>query len=57
MFDYEGVRNLEIFGIKKYQDAIYRGELINGKRNGWGVMFYKKNRVYEGQWLGDVRHG
>ena len=48
MFDYDSTKKLEIFGIKKYQDAIYRGELINGKRNGQGVMFYKKNRVYEG---------
>ena len=27
IFDYETVRKLEHFGIKKYSDAIYRGEL------------------------------
>jgi len=48
IFDYEQVKKSEGFGIKKYQDAIYRGELAKGKRNGWGVMYYKKNRVYEG---------
>ena len=37
VFDYEEVKQHENFGIKKYQDAIYRGELQNGKRNGLGV--------------------
>lgn len=57
MFDYNELKQLENFGIKKYSDAIYRGELGNGKRHGKGIMFYKKNRVYEGDWLNDVRHG
>lgn len=50
LFDYEEIRKSELFGIKKYQDAIYRGYLANGKRHGWGIMFYKKIRVYEGEW-------
>jgi hypothetical protein len=58
IFDYEGgVRKSERFGVKKYSDAVYKGELQNGKRNGLGVMIYKKNRVYEGEWLNDLRHG
>jgi len=48
MFDYEEVKKSEGFGIKKYNDAIYRGEIIEGKRDGFGVMVYRKNRVYEG---------
>ena len=48
IFDYEEVRKDETFGLKKYQEAVYRGQLLNGKRNGFGVMQYKKNRVYEG---------
>ena len=43
----------EAFGIKKYQDAVYRGEIEAGRRHGFGVMVYRKNRVYEGQWLED----
>jgi len=27
---------------------VYRGELVNGYRHGYGVMVYRKNRVYEG---------
>ena len=55
MFDYHIVRKGESFGIKQYSDAIYRGELVGGKRQGVGVMLYKKNRVYEGEWVADLR--
>jgi hypothetical protein len=48
VFDYDSMRKSENFGIKKYADAIYKGEIQNGKRNGNGIMQYKKNRVYEG---------
>ena len=57
MFDYESLKAVEQFGIKKYQDAVYRGELESGRRNGVGVMVYRKNRVYEGSWVDDVREG
>ncbi len=40
-----------------FKDAVYRGELVNGKRTGMGVMLYKKARLYEGFWAGDNRHG
>lgn len=55
VFDYNDIKKGENFGMKKYQDAIYRGIIINGKRHGKGIMFYKKNRVYEGDWENDVR--
>jgi len=48
MFDYDQIKSSETFGIKKYNDAIYRGELMEGRRHGYGVMVYRKNRVYEG---------
>ena len=48
MFDYPKIQQSENFGIKKYADAIYRGQLLNGKREGYGVMVYRKNRIYEG---------
>ena len=50
MFDYEQIKNQDNYGIKKYQDAVFRGELKEGKRHGFGVMVYRKNRVYEGTW-------
>jgi hypothetical protein len=48
VFDYELLRQANEFGMKQYNEAIYRGELVNGKRNGLGVMQYRKARVYEG---------
>ena len=40
---------------RKYPDALYMGQLGNGKRNGKGVMRYKNGRQYEGEWDQDVR--
>lgn len=58
MFDYEQIKQSEFFSMKKYQDSFYRGEVNDhGQREGYGVMVYRKNRVYEGQWLCDLRHG
>ena len=54
MFDYEAIKMLPNFGIKKYADSVYRGELDdNNQRAGYGVMVYRKNRVYEGMWFND----
>lgn len=56
MFDYEAIKQLPNFGIKKYADSVYRGELDeNNQRSGYGVMVYRKNRVYEGMWFMDQR--
>lgn len=33
------------------------GEKSKDKRNGWGVIIYKSGRVYEGQWVDDIRNG
>jgi len=56
MFDYEEIKSSEYFGIKKYADSVYRGQLTeDNKREGFGVMVYRKNRVYEGTWEGDHR--
>ena len=48
VFDYEVLKQGENFGLKKYNDAVYRGELTEGKRHGMGVMVYRKARIYEG---------
>lgn len=59
-FDYHDiVENSEDFGVKKFKDAIYRGELDQetGKRHGKGVIVYKNGRTYEGEWICDKRQG
>ncbi len=48
--DWEQLKKSEDFGIKKYNNALYKGELVNGKREGRGVMRYRDGRVYEGHW-------
>lgn len=48
VFDYELLKQSENYGIKRYAEAIYRGEVIEGKRQGLGVMVYRKARIYEG---------
>jgi hypothetical protein len=56
MFDYEQIKQSQFFGMKKYADSVYRGELTeHNKREGFGVMVYRKNRVYEGFWVNDQR--
>ena len=49
MFDYTEIMNSEFFTIKRYQDSIYLGEVNDqNMREGYGIMIYLKNRVYEG---------
>lgn len=56
-FDFEEIKQRDTFGIKMFKDSCYKGELLNNKRNGAGVMIYRKCRLYEGYWQGDNRHG
>lgn len=64
VFDYNKVK-LEIdFYIKKYGTAIYMGQLMDNVisgghkiREGFGIMRYQNNRVYEGCWHSDKRNG
>jgi hypothetical protein len=48
MFDYDQLKQSETFGIKKYKDSIYRGNIVNGQRSGLGVILYRTQRLYEG---------
>ena len=41
-FDYEfDVRRSDNFGFKRYLKALYKGELNDNKRQGYGVMIYE----------------
>ena len=57
-FDYELIKSSENFVVIQYEDSIYRGQVESyGSRirNGFGVIIYNTNRVYEGQWHKDKR--
>jgi hypothetical protein len=56
--DIEDLRISNNFYIKRFPDAIYFGECVRndkGKliRSGKGIMKYKNDRVYEGEWETD----
>ena len=57
VFDYEVIKTNSTFKIKIYHDACYKGEIVDGKRTGKGVMIYKSGRIYEGDWVVDQRTG
>ena len=51
IFKYDELRILENFCLKKYKNAVYKGQvdLNTKKREGFGVLLSEGNRVYEGQ--------
>ena len=55
-FDYDAIKNTKEFAIKRYQNAVYKGQIVNGERQGMGVMIYSNGRLYEGQWENDKRN-
>ena len=55
--DWEELKISQYFAVKEYKDSVYRGEIVDSKRNGKGIMTYRNTRVYEGEWANDKRHG
>lgn len=44
--------------VKLFKTGKYKGELKNGKRNGFGIQYDKTGAiVYAGNWLNGCRHG
>jgi len=35
----------------------YEGEILNGKKNGYGTQVMENGDKYEGQWSKDLKHG
>lgn len=52
------IKREKTFRKRRYPDAIYYGLTNEGKaREGKGIMIYNNQRMYEGDWSGDVRNG
>ena len=51
--------NLKIYfkKIKKYENGIYEGIMLNDKREIKGTMIYSNGAKYEGQWRNDKKNG
>ncbi len=45
------------YQVYRYQDSVYVGEVVFGKREGRGFMLYKNGRRFEGHWKADKREG
>lgn len=43
--------------IRKTGSTTYRGQMLNGKREGLGVLYQHNTIVYSGQWHQNKRHG
>ncbi|CAD8121411.1 unnamed protein product [Paramecium sonneborni] len=56
-FKYERLLKFENCRLKIYKDSYYFGQLINGKKNGLGVILSNNGRIYEGQFENDRKHG
>ena len=37
--------------------SIYKGQWLNGLRDGYGEIFYNDGSVYEGEWRNDKANG
>ena len=57
LFEYDQICTAEEFGIKRTKNTLYKGTLIERKRQGLGVLIYDNGRVYEGEWQDDRRNG
>ncbi len=55
--DLAALRKSPRFGVKRYPDSCYEGELIGSRRDGQGIMTYSNGRIYEGGWANDSREG
>ncbi|GAA0234819.1 hypothetical protein GCM10008921_18900 [Metaclostridioides mangenotii] len=44
--------------VLKYDNGdMYKGEVVNGKRSGFGICIFSENEKYEGLWKDDLMHG
>ena len=49
--------NIYLKKIKKYENGIYEGIMLNDKREIKGTMIYTNGAKYEGQWKNDKKNG
>ena len=62
VYDYEGeILNNEPhgFGTLTYEKSgsVYKGNFLDGDRNGFGIYTFKSGNRYEGNWKNDKKHG
>ena len=50
LFSIDHICEAEEFAIKRTKNTLYRGTLVERRRQGLGVLIYENGRVYEGEW-------
>jgi hypothetical protein len=50
LVNWDELKISENFAVKNYKDSVYRGQIVNSKRHGKGIITYNSQRVYEGEW-------
>lgn len=50
-------KNFNVMDDESSKQGKYEGEMLNGKRHGFGKAVYDNGTVYEGYWENDKKHG
>ena len=50
LFDYNQISEAEEFAVKRTKNTLYKGTVVERRRQGLGVCIYNNGRVYEGEW-------
>ena len=57
----EGIKNIIInqgsIQTKEYPEGMYKGTIIDNKREGKGILKYNNGSKYEGNWKNDLKEG
>ncbi|KAL4487476.1 hypothetical protein ABPG72_006996 [Tetrahymena utriculariae] len=56
-FDMNELKNNPNLRIKRYKNCIYYGIILEGLREGRGILCYYNGRIFEGEWKNDKKHG
>ena len=53
----EGVTSNGVFTVEYPNSEVYKGEVHNNRREGYGEYYYSNGIVYRGEWVNDHEHG
>jgi chromosome undetermined scaffold_27, whole genome shotgun sequence len=53
----EGITSNGVFTVEYPNSEVYKGEVHNDRREGYGEYYYNNGLVYRGEWVNDHEHG
>ena len=57
LYQLNSMKNLSSHIVKKYKNGKYKGDYLNGKREGKGIYKYNNGDIYEGEYKNDLKDG